>query len=137
MAEAVFAHKVGNAGLCDKIEADSAGTGGWHIGERPHSGTRRVLAAKGISYDHCARALSLADLNDFDYVITMDESNLRDVRRMGKGRARVAPLMSYAANSGWVEVPDPYYTGRFDEVYCLVDQATEGLLASIRREHEI
>ncbi|HEX5324032.1 MAG TPA: low molecular weight protein-tyrosine-phosphatase [Capsulimonadaceae bacterium] len=137
MAEAVFAHKVREAGLSERIEADSAGTGSWHVGERPHSGTRRVLAANNISYDHCARTLFPSDLNDFDYIITMDETNLRDVLRMGRGRARVAPLMSYAANSGWIEVPDPYYTGRFDEVYHLVDQATEGLLAMIRREHEI
>lgn len=137
MAEAVFAHKVREAGLMDKIEADSAGTGGWHIGERLHSGTRRILAEKNIDYDHCARPLTPHDLDRFDYIITMDESNLRDVQRMGKSRARVAPLMSYAADCGWIEVPDPYYTGRFDEVYRLIDQATDGLLASIRREHEI
>ena len=144
MAEAVFAHKVGEAGLERKVEADSAGTGGWHIGERPHSGIRRVLAEKNIDYSHFARSLSPSDLDRFDYIITMDETNLRDVQRMAceginsaKGRARVAPLMSYAVDCGWIELPDPYYTGRFEEVYRLVDQATEGLLATIRREHEI
>lgn len=137
MAEAVFAHKVREAGLSDKIEADSAGTGRWHIGERAHSGTRRLLAEKKIKYDHCAREISPSDLDTFHYIITMDEANLRDVQRMGKGRARVAPLMSYASDSGWIEVPDPYYTGRFEEVYRLVDQATDGLLAAIRREHGV
>ena len=135
MAEAVFRHKVTLAGLQDKIEADSAGTGDWHVGERPHPGTRRILADNGVEYDHCARQLTARDLDTFDYVITMDEANRRGVERLGKGRARVVGLLSHAPRTGVAEVPDPYYTGDFDEVYGLVSEAAEALFASIRREH--
>ena len=45
--------------------------------------------------------------------------------------------MSYAPDFGVEDVPDPYYTGRFDEVYELVDVATDRLLAEIRLEHNL
>ncbi|MBV9852419.1 MAG: low molecular weight phosphotyrosine protein phosphatase [Armatimonadetes bacterium] len=135
MAEAVFRHRVKLAGLEDQIEADSAGTGDWHVGEPPHHGTARLLADNQIEYDHCARQLTARDLNHFDYIITMDEANRRGVGRLGKGRARVAALLDYAPHARVAEVPDPYYTGNFEEVYHLVSQAADGLLAAIREEH--
>jgi protein-tyrosine phosphatase len=135
MAEALFMHKVRAAGLQDKIEADSAGTGYWHLGEQPHSGTRKLLQRNDIAYTHQARQITRRDLERFDYIITMDEENLADVRALGPTRATVRSLMEYAPHTGYAEVPDPYYTGGFDEVYELVDAATEGLLDSICKEH--
>ena len=139
MAEAVFRHKVESVGLQDKIEADSAGTGSWHIGERPHSGTRRVLTDNDVEYRHRARLLTAADLDRFDYVLTMDDANLRTVQALAgeteqKLRATIRPLLEYTPQSGVREVPDPYYTGDFEEVYALVEQAADGLLAAIRQE---
>jgi protein-tyrosine phosphatase len=135
MAEAVFAHKVREAGLEDAIEADSAGTGHWHVGEPPHSGTRRILAREGIAYAGRARLIAPADFDRFDYIVAMDRQNRRDIEAMGSGRARVVLFMDYAPHLGVAEVPDPYYDGRFDAVYDLVQEAAEGLLAAIRREH--
>ena len=135
MAEAVFQHLVAQAGLESRIEADSAGTGDWHVGARPHEGTRRILADNRIAYQHCARQITADDLDTFEYVLTMDEANRRGVERMGEGRAKVAALLDYAPQTGVAEVPDPYYTGNFLEVYDLVNQAAAGLLAAIRREH--
>lgn len=135
MAEAVFQHKVREAGLADRLEADSAGTGHWHVGSPPHEGTRTLLAAKKIAHQHRARLLTPEDLDRFDYVITMDDANLRAVQALGRGRARVAPLMHFASDADVGEVPDPYYTGGFEGVYALVDTATTGLLETIRREH--
>lgn len=139
MAEAVFAHKVREAGLEAQIEADSAGTGSWHIGAPPHHGTRRVLERHGIVYDHQARALREADLDDFHYIVTMDEANLADARARFPGQAadHVRPFLSYAPHLGVAEVPDPYYTGGFDEVFRLTTEAADGLLAAIRRDHQI
>ncbi len=137
MAEAVFAHKVREAGLGGTIIADSAGTGDWHIGHAPHSGTRQVLEANTIDYAHQARLITAADLQAFDYVLTMDNSNLANVKRMAQGCAKVIPFLSYAPRSGIKEVPDPYLTGDFDEVYALVSEAADGLLAAIRREHHL
>ena len=138
MAEALFRHKVRAAGLQEKIETRSAGTGSWHIGEPAHASTRRLLAAGGITdSDHRARQITPNDLNDFNYVIVMDNENLRDVRTLATGRATVARLMDYAPDAPVREVPDPYFTGGYEGVYALVDEATEGLLAAIRAEHTL
>lgn len=141
MAEAVFMHKVKAAGLEDKIEADSAGTGDWHHGQAPHRGTQQILKSNAITFSHSARQMGTADFHAFDYILTMDESNFADVNtllrlaRLGEGKqAQIARLMDYAPDVGTREVPDPYYDGRYAEVYTLVEQAATGLLAAIRRE---
>ena len=72
MAEAVFRHLVAQAGLGRLIETDSAGTDEYHIGEAPHSGTRRVLRERGIAYTHSARRVVPEDLRRFDYLIALD-----------------------------------------------------------------
>ena len=134
MAEAVFQHKVRAAGLEDQIESDSAGTGDWHVGQPPHRGTRGLLAKHGIEYSHKGRQITAKDLDTFDYVLTMDDMNLRDVRALGTGRAVVRPFLDYAPEGGVREVPDPDLTGGFEGVYVLVDAAAEGLLKSIREK---
>ncbi len=137
MAKAVFHHKVRAAGLEREIETDSAGTGHWHIGGPAHEGTLRILRQHNIPIDHRARQIDASDLEDFDYVIVMDEDNLANVRALGPGRATMRSLMEYALQTGVAEVPDPYYTGGFPEVFRLIDAATDGLLAAIRRDHRI
>lgn len=137
MAEAVFMDKVRAAGLEKEISADSAGTGGWHEGEPPHFGTRGILTKYQIAYTHRARVLTRADLTRFDYVLTMDDQNYQDVQLMGAGTARVERLLQYAPQTGVREVPDPYYVGGFEGVYRLIDAAVEGLLRSIRRDHNL
>lgn len=137
MAEAVFAHQVRAAGLEKVIEADSAGTGDWHIGEQPHRRTRALLKERKIACTHAARLVTPADLGTFDYVLTMDHQNLADVRALGTGRAVVQPFLDYAPHLPLREVPDPYFTGDFDETYALVGAAADGLLAAIRAEHVV
>ncbi len=137
MAEAVLAHKVREAGLEKEIEADSAGTGDWHLGQPPHRGTRALLKQRRIDYTHAARLITPVDLEEFDYVLTMDNQNLANVRAMGTGRAVVRPFLEYAPHLLLCEVPDPYLTGGFSEVYDLVDAAADGLLAAIRAEHDV
>ena len=137
MAEAVFAHKVRAAGLEDKIDVDSAATGHWNLGNAPHRGTRAVLEREGIDYTHAARLITPRDLAAFDYILTMDDQNLADVRAMGPARAVVRPFLEYAPDAEETEVPDPYYDGGFEGVYDLVDNAADGLLQAIRQEHHL
>lgn len=143
MAEAVFADMVRQAGLQERIEADSAGTGAWHIDSAAHPGTLAVLQHNGIPYDGRGRQIRVNDLEEFDYIVTMDDENRRDVQRLGTGRAIVRPLLEYAAEDSPVrthrirEVPDPYFDGGFDTVYDLVGEGCSGLLETIRREHQL
>ncbi|MCC6616697.1 MAG: low molecular weight phosphotyrosine protein phosphatase [Anaerolineae bacterium] len=142
MAEGIFAHLVEQAGLSDRIEVDSAGTGSWHVGEPPHRGTMAALRQHDISYSGRARRITQADLDHFDYILTADRENLSYVRRVidhSRG-AQVGLLLAYAYDAGTVrtdEVPDPYYVGNFDEVYTLVRAGCEALLEHIRAEHNL
>jgi protein-tyrosine phosphatase len=137
MAEGVFKHHVRAAGLENQIESDSAGTGHWHIGSQPHRGTRAQLARNNIDYSHQARLITPSDLDTFDYVLTMDDQNLRDVQALGTGKAVVRPFLDYAPDNPVREVPDPYLVGGFEGVYDLVDEAAQGLLTAIRLEHSL
>lgn len=136
MAEAILRHRVAEAGLADRVVVDSAGTGDWHVGKPPHAGTRAVLDACGIDHSTLrARQIEPNDLDHFDWILTMDDANFREVRRLGKGRATVVPVLDFHPASTEREVPDPYFDGRFDEVHALLDQALEGFLARLARDH--
>lgn len=130
---------VREAGLEHAIEADSAGTGDWHVGSPAHRGTLEILTKNDITYNGHARHLRARDLEDFDYVVTMDNDNLRNVQRLKSAAttAHIAPLLDYGAKATQArirEVPDPYFVGGFETVYQLVCDGCAGLLETIRRE---
>jgi protein-tyrosine phosphatase len=137
MAEAVFTHLVHKHELEGRIEADSAGTADWEMDSAPHPGTLYILEQNGIRYTGQGRRILENDLNDFDYIITMDDENLRHVQKLGKGRAKVASLMSFVADTDIREVPDPYFDNGFEIVHLLVSAGTEALLNHIKQEHQI
>lgn len=137
MAEAVLRHKVKEAGLDDRIVIDSAGTGDWHIGKSPHEGTRKLLDEKRISWEGIkARQVTKEDLRKFDYIVAMDNSNLGNLQSMAEelGKSSVPKLcrlLDFVPARQLENVPDPYYTGNFEEVYGMVDESCDALLAQI------
>lgn len=138
MAEGVFQAMVDDAGLSDEIRVDSAGTGAWHVGEKAHPGTRRVLAKHGVTYDGRARQVRASDLADQTaYIVAMDEENLSDLRRRYGSHPHLYRLLDFARNTTERDVPDPYYSGNFEVVYRLVEDGCAGLLDTIRREQGI
>lgn len=134
MAEAVFRHLTAEAGLADRIEVRSAGTGDWHLGEPPDPGTQVVLAAAGIPWgDKRAERLTPALMASADYVVVMDRRNLRALPPGWRRRARL--LLSWAPDRVPTdEVPDPYYNRSFDRVYRLMRPALEALFQEIKAE---
>lgn len=139
MAEAIFKKIVKEKGLSDQIEIDSAGTGDWHIGKPPHIGTRNKLDQLKISYEgQKARQVQDGDLENFDYVIGMDASNLENLRPFKQGPHTVVKrLMDFVENPKEEDVPDPYYTNNFDYTYELVNEGCERLLEHIVETHEL
>ncbi|WP_026679092.1 low molecular weight protein-tyrosine-phosphatase [Fictibacillus gelatini] len=134
MAEAIFRKIVQQRGWEDKIFVDSAGTGDWHIGEPPHKGTREILTKKNISIEgKKARQISQSDLSNFDYIIGMDAENIGNLRRMAgaKSTGHIARLLDYVPECSQEDVPDPYFTGDFNEVYDLVSEGCHHLLNDI------
>ena len=138
MAEAVFQHKVKEAGLQEHIVADSAGTIAYHVGERAQSGTLNVLKKHNIEYEGRSRQIVRKDLEIYDYLIAMDESHLSHLKsmQMPGSQSVIRLLLGYAEGVKEKEVPDPYYSGVYDKVYELVDAGTTGLLKAICEEHD-
>lgn len=143
MAEAVFQHMVDEAGLSKHFQIDSAGTGDWHVGEMAHSGTRTVLQKHNIPYDGRARQFISRDWSEFDYILAMDESNLAGMMRLKPhpdAHAEAKLFLSDAnadKTTSIAQVPDPYYTGKYDQTYDLVIIGAKALLKAIRKKHGI
>lgn len=137
MAEGVFQHLVDQAGLGDKIIVDSAGTSGYHVGESAHRGTLKVLETQGIKYNGRSRQLTRRDLSEYDYLLAMDADNLAGIRSLGACNAKVCLFLDYLSDQPIREMPDPYYTGGFQQVYDLVLGASKNLLAEIRQDHNL
>ncbi|MCC6904668.1 MAG: low molecular weight phosphotyrosine protein phosphatase [Anaerolineae bacterium] len=136
MAEAVFAHMVSEAGLSGQITTDSCGIGNWHEGQTAHTGTLDVLSKHQIPYDGRARQIRAHDLAA-EYLIAMDLENVTGIKRLGAAQGEVALLLDYADGIEEMEVPDPYFNGRFDHVYSLVTAGCQGLLDHIRAYHNL
>jgi protein-tyrosine phosphatase len=134
MAEAIFQQLVDEAGLSDKFRIDSAGTGSWHVGEKAHPGTRRILSEHGIGYNGRSRQVTAHNLAvPQTYIITMDQSNSNDLRRTFGPHPNQHRLLEFASQTAVTDVPDPYYTNNFETVYQLVKDGCQGLLATIRQ----
>ncbi|MDA8193671.1 MAG: low molecular weight phosphotyrosine protein phosphatase [Thermaerobacter sp.] len=131
MAEALFRHQVQIRGWTDRFVVDSAATGPWHVGERPHRGTQRVLNAHAVDWTGItARQLTAAELSRWDWILVMDEDNYRDVMALGPTHPeRVRRVLEFdPLRAPGRDVPDPYATGRFDDVYKLLERAVGGFL---------
>lgn len=140
MAEGLFRDQVRSEGLADQIEVDSAGTGGWHVGAPPHEGTQEQLTKRGISIEGMAgRKLEKNDIEKFDYIIAMDAENLGEIHRMAgyDSHAYTARLLDFVPKTDLDDVPDPYYTGNFDEVFVLVEEGCQQLLSFIRERENL
>ena len=116
---------------------DSAGTGGWHVGERAHRDTRAAASARGIEVTSIARQFKREDFDRFDYVVAMDRSNRENLRRLAGSTERTVHLFrDFDPDSEkGSEVPDPYYSGGFDAVYDICEAAARGFLDELRDTH--
>jgi protein-tyrosine phosphatase len=134
---------VRDAGLEDSIVLDSAGTGGWHVGEPPDERATATARARGIALEGAARQVRAEDFEDFDLIVAMDSSNLADLRRAAPdvdAREQVRLLREFDPASADqdpthpLDVPDPYYGGPrgFEDVLDLVGAACAGLLEEVR-----
>ena len=118
MAEFVMKDIVKKAGRSDEFYIASCATSTEEIGNPVHHGTRRKLAEVGISCDgKRAVQLTKSDYNKYDYIIAMDEMNIRNIMRIIKSdpEGKVSLLLSHAGMSG--SIADPWYTGNFNDTY--------------------
>ena len=132
-AEGVLREIVAEAGEEPRWEIDSAGTGGWHVGELPDRRMRVHARRRGIELTHRCRQVRVSDFDDFDLIVPMDANNEKDLRRMAptlEASGKIVPMASFLeASSHFDHVPDPYYEGAegFEIVLDLLQEGCRNL----------
>ncbi|MGX7666919.1 low molecular weight protein-tyrosine-phosphatase [Flavobacterium pedocola] len=120
---------------------DSAGTGGWHVGQEPDK--RSILTAKnrGLDITHQrGRQFSKNDFENFDYIYVMDNSNYKNVLVLAPDTAsktKVAMILNERFPGENIDVPDPYYGGQngFEDVYDMLDDVCNLIAEKLLSKH--
>lgn len=124
--EGVFRSYLAEHGLDGEIGVDSAGTGAWHVGETADPRMRASAETRGYRLDSIARQVVSEELVEWDLVVAMDQSNLRQLKHLDGGAGASIHLLSEFLPPGSPrDVPDPYYGGAagFDRVIDLIESA--------------
>lgn len=119
--------------LTQDYVVESRATSSWEHGNPIHKGTQAIFEAYNIPYDSSktSQQISKDDFEYFDYIIGMDESNLLDLTRMCPQDQKYK-LEAFASES----VPDPWYTGDFEETYNRVLSGCQAWLSRLENESE-
>ncbi|MBP5277108.1 MAG: low molecular weight phosphotyrosine protein phosphatase [Prevotella sp.] len=142
-AQAVMQRLVDERGLSHLFYINSAGIGGWHIGQLPDKRMRLQGSARGYLFDHRAQQLRREDFDRYDYLIGMDEENIYDMRRLCNSQKKAKKIICLAdylqKYADETTIPDPYYGGTKDFVWALdlIEDACEGLLDSLLQKQPL
>ena len=142
-AQAVMQRMVDERGLTDRFIIDSAGIGGWHIGDLPDKRMRVHARPRGYELTHRARKVRSADFEDFDLIVGMDAANVDDLCSMAatiEQQDKVVMMGDYIRQyPNYDYVPDPYYEGSegFELVLDLLEDACDNLLNRIIEQNNI
>lgn len=143
LAEAILNHKVKEKGLEGKIKSDSCGTSDFHIGEFPDERSLQCAKNKGLLLKHRGRQINRLDLKDFDYLVVMDQFNLKAVQDLlaahGLSHKHLHMMREFQIGSEHLDVPDPYYGGSdgFEKVYDILNESVDNLLMELMRGYNI
>ncbi|MCC5951763.1 MAG: low molecular weight phosphotyrosine protein phosphatase [Acidimicrobiia bacterium] len=140
-AEGIFRHLVAERRLQDRIEVDSAGTGGWHAGQPPDERAQQEAARRGVDLSGLrARQVNAGDVAWFDLLVGMDRQNMADLADLAPdaaARQRMVMLGEFHPEAGSIppEVGDPYYGDGdgFAQVFDLITESCAGLLDHLQR----
>ena len=137
-AEAIFIRLLEKNGLTDAFIVDSAGTGSWHIGKKADSRMRIAAQRRDINILSRARQITSKDFEEFNYILAMDDSNLRNIKDLKNKKpstdfATVKKIQDFRSVFNEPEVPDPYFGGDegFDYVLDILEDSVKGFLESI------
>ena len=137
-AEGIFKKKIKERDLGNLFVVDSAGTGGWHVGNLADRRMREAALSRGIELTSRSRKIDHNDLYEFDHILVMDKDNLNAVKSLIKDHnypinSKIKLILSYSKKSQLDEVPDPYYGGQngFENVLDLLDDAIDELIDSL------
>ena len=140
IAEGVLRHLVSEAGRGHQFQIESAGVGGWYVGEPADSRAQRTALAHGLRLSGTARQFHAADFEAFDLILALDEEVAGSLRRLAPneaGRLKIRLLREFDPLArGQLAVPDPY-SGTlqdFENVYQIVERSCRELLKFLLAE---
>ena len=136
MAEFFMKDLVEKEGMAEHFHIESAATSTEEIGNPVYPPARRKLSEHGISCQgHAARQIRHEDYDKFDFIIGMDEANLRNMRRFfgSDSENKISLLMDYTDTPG--NVADPWYTGDFEKTWQDIDRGCRGLFTEIKKNN--
>lgn len=139
-AHGIFEYIVNSENLADNFEIDSAGTHAYHVGSAPDKRAQDTATKHGIDLSYIrARRIDVADFAYYDYILAMDSDNYASLEQecSDEFKVKISLFLDFAPEHPLNEVPDPYYGGimGFENVYNMVDTASRGLLADIKKHH--
>lgn len=124
LAQGIMENIVEDKNLNWSIE--SAGTSSFHAGQAPDPRSIEVAKQNNINISmQRSREITKADLDTFDYIFAMDNSNYQDIEKMCSPdqKSKLKLFLKFGELEEIHEVPDPYYTQGFDYVFDLIHQA--------------
>lgn len=141
-AEGILKAKLKDNALDKLVEVDSAGTGGYHNGDLPDKRMRQHGKRRGYNFDSISRKITLNDIEEFDLIITMDDSNWDNVLRLVpdlESEKKIHKMIEYFTKYQFDHIPDPYYQGAdgFELVLDLLEDACEGLVMELKKNIDL
>ena len=107
---------------------ESAGTGHWHIGEKPCENSIKVALLNGVDISNQeARQVKKEDFKNFDLIVGLDDSNIQNLKNLGCKN----PLKLGSFGFDGECVPDPYFFDGFDgfhNVFNMIDICVKNLI---------
>lgn len=137
LAEGAFRAEAARRAL--DVEADSAGTGGWHVGEPPDRRAIAAAARHGVDISRQrARQLRREDFERFEWIVALDRDNLVDLEalRPADARAVLSLLLDHVPGREGEGVADPYYGGEaeFERAWRDVEAGALALASELQKE---
>lgn len=141
LAEGHFLKLIQDSNLQNKIECDSCGTSHYHIGDLADPRTRKNAEKNGINLTHRGRQLTGKDFYEFDYILAMDESNIKNINALQKEqkentKAKIFLMRYFDNKSKNSDVPDPYYRDEqgFEDVFRILERSTFNFMEFLKKE---
>jgi len=136
MAEGMFRKAIREAGLEQQVEADSAGTHAYHVGDTPDQRAQQAARQRGADISKLrGRKVADADFEAFDYILAMDGDNYSKLidRAPKQHHGKIRRLLSFSRKYPNLDVVDPYYGGTqgFEENLDMIEDAVQGLIRDI------
>lgn len=139
LAEGIFNQMIKDQNLQERISCDSCGMAAYHIGSQPDSRTVANAKENGLILNHKARRFHGSDLDNFDYVLAMDNSNYEEIGQFVEHEehsSKISLMRRYDTEAPNTDVPDPYYGGAsgFQQVYDILYRSCKKLLSEVTHE---